>query len=234
VAEWRDYLLLGALGMWVCGAFVYIGGETTSALNIGLIYALAPVLIAVFSARLFGEQFRGLQLVGFFMALVGMLVVVLKGSPGNLVSLDFTRGDLWILTAVLCWAAYSILMRKKASVLSNFTRLATITLGGLVVLTPFTIAEVAVMGAPTDWAKATWLVIVAGVFPGFAAFQAYSYLQQELGASRAGMVLYVAPLYVALIAWWLLGEVPQWYHLLGAVLILPGMYLVLRNPRPHR
>jgi len=158
VPEWRDYLLLGALGMWVCGAFVYIGGETTNALNIGLIYALAPVLIAVFSARLFGEQFRGLQLVGFVMALVGMLVVVLKGSLGNFIALEFTRGDLWILTAVLCWSAYSILMRKKTSVLSNFTRLATITMGGLIVLTPFTIAEVAISGTPADWGKAASLV----------------------------------------------------------------------------
>jgi len=37
-SELRSFLLLGALGMWVCGAFVYIGGHTTEALNIGLLY----------------------------------------------------------------------------------------------------------------------------------------------------------------------------------------------------
>jgi len=50
--EWPQLILLGALGMWVCGAFVYIGGKTTEAINIGLLYALAPVMIALASARL--------------------------------------------------------------------------------------------------------------------------------------------------------------------------------------
>src|SRR3546814_1588308 len=43
--EWRDILVLGALGMGVCGAFVYIAADTTSATNIGLIYAASPILI---------------------------------------------------------------------------------------------------------------------------------------------------------------------------------------------
>src|SRR5688500_13526382 len=48
-AEWRQFLVLGALGMWVCGAFVYIGARSTTAVNIGLLYAAAPVFIAVAS-----------------------------------------------------------------------------------------------------------------------------------------------------------------------------------------
>jgi drug/metabolite transporter (DMT)-like permease len=30
-AQWRNDLLLGALGMWICGAWVYQGAHTTSA-----------------------------------------------------------------------------------------------------------------------------------------------------------------------------------------------------------
>ncbi len=230
-SEWRRFLTLGALGMWVCGAFVYIGGHTTEALNIGLLYALAPVLIAVASAVLFDDKLRGLQIIGVCLSLLGMLVVVIKGSWTNLIEVNFTRGDLWILTAVLCWALYSILLRKWNSTLGAFTRLAAIIAGGLVVLLPFTIAEVASTGLPTETGKALWIVVVAAVIPGFGAFQAYSFLQQELGAARAGLVLYVSPLYTALIAWWLLGEPPHWYHALGACLILPGMYLAMRKPK---
>src|SRR6218665_2562757 len=50
LADWHHYLILGALGMWICGAWVYIGGHTTSAANIGLIYAISPVLIVLASA----------------------------------------------------------------------------------------------------------------------------------------------------------------------------------------
>ena len=43
--------------MWVCGAFVYIGGRSTLAVNIGLIYAASPVLIALASAWWLREAF---------------------------------------------------------------------------------------------------------------------------------------------------------------------------------
>ena len=228
-SEWRRLLFLGALGMWICGAFVYIGGETTEALNIGLLYAIAPVLIAVASALMFDDRLRGLQMLGLCMSLLGMLIIVLKGHWGNLFEVNFTRGDLWILTAVISWTLYSILLRKWQSALSTFTRLAAITAGGLLVLLPFTIAEISTTGPPAELNKALILVVVAAVLPGFGAYQAYSFLQQELGAARAGLVLYVSPVYTALIAWWLLFEPPQSYHAVGAALILPGMYLAIKR-----
>lgn len=233
-SEWRHNLCLGALGMWICGAFVYIGGHSTEALNIGLLYAIAPVLIAVASAHLFDDKLRGLQLTGLIMSLGGMLIIVLKGHWRNFIEVNFTSGDLWILTAVICWTLYSILLRKWPSALGTFSRLATITAGGLIVLTPFTIAELVNSGPPPDISKALLLVVVAAVLPGFGAYQAYSFLQQEVGAARAGLVLYVSPLYTALIAWWLLSEPPHWYHAIGACLILPGMYLAMKNSARKR
>ena len=163
--EWRNFLLLGALGMWVCGAFVYIGGHTTEALNIGLLYALAPVLIAVASAVLFDDRLRGLQVVGLCMSVLGMLVIVVRGSWGNLVEVNFTRGDIWILTAVLCWTLYSVLLRKGTSSLGTFARLAAITMGGLVVLLPFTVIEVATAGLPKEWGNALLLICLLYTSP---------------------------------------------------------------------
>jgi drug/metabolite transporter (DMT)-like permease len=55
--ERREFLLMGAFGMWICGAFVYIAGQTTSSVNIGLLYALSPVLISYASAKLLKEPF---------------------------------------------------------------------------------------------------------------------------------------------------------------------------------
>jgi drug/metabolite transporter (DMT)-like permease len=51
---------------------------------------------------------------------------------------------------------------------------------------------------------------------------------RELGVARAGLVMYLAPVYAALSAWLLLGETPRWYHAAGAALILPSIYLATR------
>ena len=60
---------------------------------------------------------------------------------------------------------------------------------------------------------------------------AYAVLLRELGATRAGLVMYLSPLYAAGMAWWVLGEVPQGYHFVGALLILPSIFLAPRAPR---
>jgi drug/metabolite transporter (DMT)-like permease len=228
--EWKDLLLLGALGMWICGAFVYIGGRTTPAVNISLIYASSPVLIAAASAIWFQDRLKPLQWVGAALALAGMLLIVAKANWETFVHLSFTVGDAWIVGAVLAWTAYSLLLKNRRTCLGVFSRSTAITLGGVIVLIPFTLMETSVMGLAHQltW-KALWLGIVAAILPGLGAYQAYAFMQKELGAAKTGLVLYLGPLYAAVTAWAVLGEQPQWFHLFGAALILPGVYLASRN-----
>jgi drug/metabolite transporter (DMT)-like permease len=223
--EWRQLLVLGGLGMWVCGAFVYIGGETTSAINIGLFYAATPVLIAVISARLLGERMTGGQTAGLALALLGVVFVIAKGHIDNLLGVRLSRGDAWIVAAALGWAAYSVLLRVWPSVLGPAERLVVITAGGVIVLLPFTALELLLVDVPGFSLKALGLVVLAALLPGVLSYQAYSYMQRELGAMRAALVLYLGPLYSAFTAWLVLGEPPAWYHAAGAVLILPSIYL---------
>ena len=111
-AEWRQFIVLGALGMWVCGAFVYIGGRSTTAVNIGLLYSVAPVLIALASALWLRERVAGPQVLGVVLALAGVLLILLKGEWDALAQLRINPGDAWVAVAVLCWAAYSLLLRR--------------------------------------------------------------------------------------------------------------------------
>jgi drug/metabolite transporter (DMT)-like permease len=230
-AEWRDLLVLGALGMWICGAFVYVGAHTTSATNIGLIYAISPVLIAAISALLFGERLSAWQLLGVSTALAGMVLTLARGSLDALLSVAFTRGDLWIVAAMLSWTAYSLLLVRRRSVLPPAARLVAITGAGVLVLLPFAAIEAAVLGVPRFDATVLGLGLVAAVLPGVGAYQAYAFMQRELGAARTGLVLYLGPPYAALIGWLFLGERLQPFHLAGAALILPGIWLATRVGR---
>jgi drug/metabolite transporter (DMT)-like permease len=73
------------------------------------------------------------------------------------------------------------------------------------------------------------LVAVAALLPGVLSYGAHSLLQRELGASRTAMMLYLSPVYGAALAWLLLGEVPGWYHAVGAAMILPSIWLASRR-----
>lgn len=229
VAEWRDLLLLGALGMWVCGAFVYIGAASTSATNIGLIYAGVPVLVMLLSAAIFRERLHAVQVAGAAGALAGVLAIIVRGDVRFLLSLDFTLGDLWTLTAACCWAVYSVLMRYWPSHLDPFLRLTAVTIAGVLVLAPLALAEAIVAGSPPlEW-RSLVAALIVGLLPGFGAYQAYSWLLREVGAARTSLVLYLTPLYTAVLSWLLLDEAIRGYHLAGAVLVLGGVWLASRG-----
>jgi len=227
--EALHFLVLGALGMWVCGAFVYIGGRSTAAVNIGLLYAASPVLIALFSAIWLRERFGVLQALGVALALAGVLHVLVRGQWDTLADVRLNPGDLWIAVAVVCWTAYSLLLRAWPSAFSPVARLTLVACGGIVVLLPFTLWE-ALFWLPSElsW-RSAGLVLAAALIPGAAAYGAYSIMQRTLGAARVSVVLYLGPLYSALIGWAVLGERIEPFHALGALMILPGIWLSSRH-----
>lgn len=230
-AEWRRTLVLGALGMWICGAWVYIGGRTTAAINIALIYALSPVLIALVSALWLKERLDRLQALGVALALAGVVHVILKGQWSSLAGVTLVVGDAWIFAATLSWTLYSVLLRRWQSPLSPMARLAVISAAGVLVLLPFTAWEIAqATQAPLSW-QGFALAMAAAIVPGFAAYLAYSVMQRELGAARVAVVIYLGPLYAAGLAWLVLNEPLYGFHAAGMALVLAGIYLVNRTAR---
>ncbi len=229
------YLVLGALGMWVCGAWVYIGARSTSATNIALIYSLSPAFIVLCASVWLHEKLRSIQWLGIALAFAGLVHVVIKGQWGNLAFVRFVAGDVWIVACAFAWAGYALLMKKWPTDFSPMARLVLTAIGGCIVLLPFTVIE-AMSGLPltqTLWGWQSFALIAAsGLLPGALAYWAYSAAQRSLGAARTAMALYMGPLYGALMGWAVLGESVYAYHAVGAALILPGLYLASKSPKP--
>jgi drug/metabolite transporter (DMT)-like permease len=90
---------------------------------------------------------------------------------------------------------------------------------------PFVLWEAALVTTPAWSTHAAVLVLVVGIFPGILAYSVYAWGQKLLGASRVSMVLYLGPLWGAVVSWGVLNEPLGWHHLVGAMLILPGVAL---------
>jgi len=231
LATWYQSLVLGACGMWICGAWVYIAGQSTGAMNISLIYASSPILIAVGSVLWLGESFTARQILGVALALVGVGHVVVHGDWSHWAQLQLVAGDLWILAASIAWAAYALLQKKWHSPLSATARLATICMGGVVILVPFAAWELASPETPPLSPAAWGLIGLTALVPGLGAYWIYGWTQKILGTSRVAVTLYLGPLYAGLAAWLWLDEPMGWQHLVGGVLILSGVALVMAYKR---
>ncbi len=232
IRQWAVILVLGALGMGVCGAFVYIGLKTTTATNAGLIYAASPALILLIGAMFRGEAVRFRQLAGIVLAIAGVAAILARGDLAALMALRFTVGDLWVLGATIAWAIYSVLLKRRALALPTFVLFAAISAAGVLCLLPFYIAET-MAGQAVVWTREA-LMSVAGVavFASVLAFSSYQKGVTLIGPARAGPFMYLMPAYAAVLAMLFLGERLALFHFVGFALILTGVMLASARIRP--
>ncbi len=228
-AQWRTYLWLGFLGMGVCGAPVYAAGITTTAMNIALIYAVSPVLVVLIAWLRYGDPIAPRQMLGIAACLAGMLWIVLRGEPANVLRLAFVPGDLMIVVAMAAWSIYSVLLRHSPTRFDPTARLAAICAGGVLVTLPFYVAEFAFIApTPIEW-KTAGIVLFLALVPGVGSYLSYSLIVVALGPATASLILYLTPLYGAGLGWLLLGERLADFHLVGMALLMPGLWLGTRR-----
>jgi drug/metabolite transporter (DMT)-like permease len=215
--------------MLICGAWVYVGARSSSAMNISLIYSSSPVFICLAAVVWLKERMRWWQAVGVVLALGGVVHVVVQGHWSSLSHVQWVEGDALILLAACSWATFALLQKHWPSPLSGLARLSVMAFFGCVVVLPFVLWEASLPSTPAWTWQAAAMVLVVGVFPGILAYSVYAWGQKLLGASRVSMVLYLGPLWGAVVSWGVLNEPLGWHHLVGALLILPGVALAQKT-----
>jgi drug/metabolite transporter (DMT)-like permease len=218
--EWRGILLLGAIGMTLCGASAYLAGQSTTTLNIGLIYAASPVAMALLARVFLHERLDPSRIAGIALCLGGIVVIVSRGSAGTLLQMNFNRGDLWALCGSAGWAVYSFLQIWIRSELPVNVRLAVMALAGALLTAPFAWLESTRIGAFPFTSEGIALLAFTVLVASYGSYVAYAKLQRVAGVSFAGLSVYLTPLWAALFGWLYVGESLQRYHLPGAALPL--------------
>ena len=230
--EWKRVLFLASLGMGLCGGPVYLGGELTTAMNIGLIYSAAPLLIAFMAFVGFGERLSKWQMLGMVFGLIGVAVILTRADASRLASLSFNKGDLWIVLATTSFAIYSLGLKYSPTSLTQIQRFGAMALGGALWHLPFVFREIAERGPWPELTLYIWGALFLLVFSAsLGAYLTYGFIVSRLGATIAGATLFLAPVYAAGLAILLLGEQLELFHLIGGALILPSLWLVSQRQK---
>ena len=219
-------LLLGFLGMWLCGAVVYLALAHTTATNATLIYTTSPVFILLIEALWKGRPIGAREIVGSIAALAGVAVIVTKGDMGVLTGLGFNIGDVMILAAAIAWAVYGVLYKDDGlKALSNLALFALVAAAGALAIAPFALWEVASGVALPHTADAWRSIAGIIVFASLMAFSGFQFGVRRLGASLTGIFMYMLPVYGVFLAVTFLGERFQGFHLAGIALVLGGVMI---------
>lgn len=222
LAGWRPLLVLGLTGVAAFNALVYSGLRLTTATNGLLLLAAIPAMVLLFNRLLFAQRSSAMQVGGVILSTIGVIYIVLRGAPAAVFALDYNGGDLLILCAVLCWAAYTSLLRLRPQ--SNPWSFLLVTFAiGIVGMIPFAAMEAEAVAAMTWNGKVVAAVAYVAVLPSLVAYLLYNAAVQAIGAGRAGQTISLMPLFGSLLAALLLGEALHGYHFWGMGLILAGI-----------
>lgn len=229
-AGWRVILVLSITGVAIFNTFVYRGLHTTTAVNGLILQSICPVLIIVFAFLAHREAPHLAQLAGLAISLAGVWIVVTRGQPLGSGGLRVAVGDAWIFAAVVSYAVYSVTLRSRPAVHPLSLLGATFGLGALV-LAPFFVAEVAsgytIPATPGALAAVTYV----GVIPSIVSYFCFNRGVELAGAARAGQYIHLMPVFGAALAFVVVHESLQPFHLVGAAVIATGIVLAERGRR---
>ena len=216
-------VLMGFLGMWICGGLVYVALHHTTATNATLIYTSSNVMILVLEWFFRGRRLTLRQIVGTVLALTGVAVVAISSSQETLA---FNPGDLLFFFTSFSWAVYSVLLKRPALAgLPALPLFAATMLAGSALLLPMMLWEAWTAPAfPAD--ASAWLAVIAlWLIPSVGAFSGYQYGIRRFGPGTMATLFYLSTPYGLMLAIVFLGETFTLPHALGVALILPGVIL---------
>ena len=223
------FIVLGITAVTIFNSALFYSLKFTQVISGVLMISTVPVMIIFISSLLKIEKTNFFQIIGVGLSLTGVLFIITKADIGLLKNLDFNRGDLIMIIAMLSWATYSALLKKKKYELSQISLLQVVISFGVIFLIPLYFIDMN-MGNSIKLEKPFFLILTYVVlFPGLASFFFWIKGVALIGANRSGVFLHLMPIFGAVMAMIIFDEKFMFYHLLGAAFILMGIILSNRK-----
>ena len=221
--NWVRLAVLGVLGMALYQGLAYEAAKTTKAINMGVIVSLMPLMAVLLAGLLSGEPPTARRLTGLGISVAGLVVLVTSGDPWRLLASGIGPGDGLMLIAVFSNAFYGVLIKRWAMPLTSWQQLYVQIGFGTLFILPFWIASPA---SPPTLASLP-LILYAAIAASLLAPVFWIVGIRRLGAARATLFLNLLPPIVGVLAWTLLGEEINGFHLVGGMVSLVGVAIAL-------
>ena len=218
-------LILGITSITVFNSIVYYSLNFTQVISGVLMISTIPVMIIFFCWVFKIEKTNFYQILGVLFSLMGVVVIVTNADVNKLLNLNFNKGDLWMVVAMLSWAMYSALLRKKKFKLSQISLLQTIISAGLILLLPAYLIEMALGYRVNIHLPFILTLTYVVLFPGLASFFFWIKGISIIGSNRSGIFLHLMPIFSTIMAMLIFKEKFMTFHLIGAILIITGIIL---------
>lgn len=226
--DWIRIALGGFFAITINITFFFLGLQKTESINAAIIGSSAPVFLYFASIIFLAEKPRLKVFSGMILSLIGVLAIIF--SPilfdGKVFPIGEVQGNLFYLIAAFSLFVLDPLIKKD--LLKRVNPFIVTYFGFLIGSLPFIPF---MLGELRSWSFADlningWTGIIFGVFFSSAlAYFLYNYGISKIRAQEIGIFNYIDPIAAVMVAAPLLGEYPDIYFVIGAILVFGGIYL---------
>ena len=223
-------ILLSILSVSIFNTFLNIALTTSSVISSSMMPAFAPSLIIIISFIIYNIRINFFQLIGVIVSFIGFIEIVSRGDFYNLGKLNFVTGDLWMSSAVISWALYSVLLKKIPKDFDSIVFLFLIFFIGNLFVLPFYIMESNYYNLFTINEKNAWFIIFyVGIGPALISYLLWIKSVNIIGANRSSLFLNLIPIFSVIFSIMFFNEILEFFHIIGAILIFIGIYIVTKD-----
>jgi len=222
--------MMGGFGMAGFTVFFILAAQYTTAVNLGITQGSIPAFVMIIGLVVLRTKISFLQICGLILSLGGVVLLVSGGSINVLKSVQFNIGDLLMLIACLCYAGYTLGLSRRI-IMPPVLILAFFSAAAVVTLTICTAIEYSQGNLIMPGLKGWLLVIYCAIFPSLLAQVLFMRGVELAGSNRAGLYVNLVPVFAALFAVMMLGEVMHLYHIISLVLVIGGIYMAERGKK---
>ena len=216
---------LGFTSVGLFNSFTYLSLIHTQVINSTLFNTAIPAVIILLCFLFKIEKTNKFQILGLIISVLGILSIITKLDIKIFLSLNFNKGDIIMIGGVITWGIYSTLLKKKKFTLPLLTLVHVICTFGLICVFPQFFYEFSQGQFIQFNTNLFYILIFLALFPSIGSYYCWAGAVSIIGANRAGIFLSLIPLFSTIMAIAFYKEQFQFFHLIGAVLIIIGLFL---------
>ena len=217
------FLALTSVGLF--NSFTYLALAYTQVINASLFNTAIPAMIIFLCFLLKIERTNKFQIFGLIISVLGILSIITKLDLNILLSLSFNKGDLIMIGGVITWGLYSSFLKKKKFTLPLLTLVHVLCTFGLIFILPQFLYELS-HGLTVKLNTNLGLTLIyLALFPSIGSYYCWAGAVAIIGANRAGIFLSLIPFFSTIMAITFFNEKFQFFHLIGSILIILGLFL---------
>ena len=217
------FLALTSVGLF--NSFTYLSLVHTQVINASLFNTAIPAIIILICFLLKIERTNKYQILGLIISTLGILSIITKLNLDLILSLNFNKGDLIMIGGVISWGLYSSFLKRKKFTLPLLTLVHILCTFGLIFIFPqffYEFSQGQKINFNTDL---IYILFFLALFPSIGSYYCWAGAVSIIGANRAGIFLSLIPLFSTIMAIYFYNEQFQFFHLIGAILIILGLFL---------